>query len=162
MNQITKLILGLILFTFLYPFAFAIQNKEINSNKEKISFSFVLPATSAKMTEGKNGKILTLTVPDKKIIYFSDRPERIAGNMSLEQFVQQWNKGKDSFKKDPPNAILVHAGSEKGISLELTRIQLSKSGDTVTFQIISNDHFTQVKDAFLFIDAALAEYAVIL
>jgi hypothetical protein len=37
-------------------------------------------------------------------LFFSDRPERIAGNMKTNAFIPFWNHGKDSFAKDPPNA----------------------------------------------------------
>jgi hypothetical protein len=37
-------------------------------------------------------------------VFFSDRPERIAGNMRTTAFVPFWSKGKDSFLSDPPNA----------------------------------------------------------
>jgi len=47
---------------------------------------------------------LTLTGVSPATIYFTDRPERIAGNMRTADFVPFWSKGKDSFLKDPPNA----------------------------------------------------------
>ena len=37
-------------------------------------------------------------------LFFSDRPERIAGNMKTTAFIPFWSKGKDSFSKNPPNA----------------------------------------------------------
>ena len=37
-------------------------------------------------------------------VFFSDRPERIAGNMKTAAFVPHWSTGKDSFLSDPPNA----------------------------------------------------------
>jgi hypothetical protein len=36
-------------------------------------------------------------------LFFADRPERIAGNMTTI-FVPFWSKGNDSFLPDPPNA----------------------------------------------------------
>ena len=36
--------------------------------------------------------------------FFTDRPERIAGNMKTTSFVPFWSTGKDSFLSDPPNA----------------------------------------------------------
>jgi hypothetical protein len=37
-------------------------------------------------------------------LFFTDRPERIAGNMKTARFIPFWSEGKDSFKSDPPNA----------------------------------------------------------
>jgi len=39
-------------------------------------------------------------------LFFSDRPMRIAGHYTTEEFVQMWGEGKDSFQSDPPNATL--------------------------------------------------------
>jgi hypothetical protein len=42
-------------------------------------------------------------------LYFSDRPERVVGHMTTEQFVAEWAEGPDSFQSDPPNAVLSFA-----------------------------------------------------
>ena len=39
-------------------------------------------------------------------IYFSDRPNRIAGHIPLDRFVKGWSKGEDSFAANPPNAVV--------------------------------------------------------
>ena len=46
----------------------------------------------------KNANPLTL--------FFTDRPERIAGHYKLEEWAKLWTEGKDSFLKDHPNAVL--------------------------------------------------------
>ena len=48
----------------------------------------------------------TLTLQDvaPSTLYFSDRPERVVGHMTTEQFVEQWTEGPNSFFEDPPNA----------------------------------------------------------
>jgi hypothetical protein len=67
-------------------------------------FLFVQNANS--MTFDKaNGK-LTLKGISPVTIFFTDRPERIAGNMPTREFVPFWSDGKDSFSKDAPNANL--------------------------------------------------------
>jgi len=72
----------------------------IDDSKEP-RYLFVLSVTSGSL----KGDILVLNgVPN--VIYFSDRPARKAGHISLEKFVESWNKGSDSFKADPPNATL--------------------------------------------------------
>ncbi len=47
---------------------------------------------------------MSLTGVSPITLFFSDRPERIAGNMKTTSFVPFWSKGKDSFAKNPPNA----------------------------------------------------------
>lgn len=65
-------------------------------------FLFVQNARSMSYEEGK----LTLRGVSPVTIFFSDRPERIAGNMLTQSFVPFWSEGKNSFAKDNPNANL--------------------------------------------------------
>ena len=56
-------------------------------------YLYVISGTSGSL----EGDKLTLNgVPS--VIYFSDRPARIAGHMSLSSFIKMWNKGSDSFR----------------------------------------------------------------
>ena len=66
------------------------------------TFLFVL---SAKKGTFKNNRIVLHDI-SHQAVYFSDRPERIVGNMGIPEFLEMWNNGDDSFKKDPPNAAL--------------------------------------------------------
>ncbi|MEJ2174105.1 MAG: hypothetical protein P8Y76_04155 [bacterium] len=65
-------------------------------------FLFVQNARSMTYDAGK----LTLKGMSPVTIFFSDRPERIAGNMPTRVFVPFWSEGKGSFAKDNPNANL--------------------------------------------------------
>jgi hypothetical protein len=38
--------------------------------------------------------------------FFSERPDRIVGQVRNDLFLKQWADGKNSFKSDPPNAFL--------------------------------------------------------
>jgi hypothetical protein len=53
-----------------------------------------------------DGDHLALVGAAPSTLYFSDRPERIVGHMTNEQFIEQWDDGDDSFASDPPNAVL--------------------------------------------------------
>jgi len=68
----------------------------------KVTLLFVQNADGASLENGK----LTLKGISPTTIFFSDRPQRITGHMSTEEFVPFWSKGKDSFLADPPNANL--------------------------------------------------------
>ncbi len=65
-------------------------------------FLFVQTADSMAFAADRNR--LTLHDVSPTTLFFSDRPERIAGNMTTERFVPFWSEGKDSFLSDPPNA----------------------------------------------------------
>ena len=39
-------------------------------------------------------------------LMFSDRPERIVGHLTTSQLIYGWGHGENSFRADPPNAVL--------------------------------------------------------
>ncbi len=82
--------------------ALAASAARATSDEELVEFLFVqtAPATSL------SGGVLRLTGANPHTLYFSDRPERIVGHITTQEFVDMWGKGTDSFKADPPNAVL--------------------------------------------------------
>lgn len=59
-----------------------------------------------------DGDALTLVDVDPQTLFFSDRPQDIAGFLSFDELVKLVGEGPDSFKEDPPNATLVVFGGE--------------------------------------------------
>ena len=49
---------------------------------------------------------LRLVKVNAQTLYFSDRPQRIAGNLKMADYLKTWKEGRDSFNADPPNATL--------------------------------------------------------
>jgi hypothetical protein len=49
-------------------------------------------------------KTLALRGISPQTIFFCDRPERVAGNMTTADFAPFWSEGKDSLLRTPPNA----------------------------------------------------------
>lgn len=39
-------------------------------------------------------------------LYFSDRPNRLAGHITMENYLKEWTEAPDDFNDDPPNATL--------------------------------------------------------
>jgi hypothetical protein len=60
---------------------------------------------SARGMAYENGQ-LTLEGIAPTTIIFSDRPDRITGHITLDDFLDSWGEGDDSFADDPPNAAL--------------------------------------------------------
>jgi len=58
------------------------------------------------------GYKLILEEIDETVIWFSDRPVRKAGSVHIRDFLKDWDEGANSFKKDPPNAVLIIDNSE--------------------------------------------------
>jgi hypothetical protein len=75
------------------------QNEEPS---KEVQYMFVQNADNIKM----NSEQLTLQKVSPTTIFFSDRPERIAGHMTTADFVGEWNEGENSFADNPPNAVL--------------------------------------------------------
>lgn len=67
---------------------------------------FLFVQTAQGMAYAADENRLTLRGVSPVTLFFSDRPDRIAGNMATERFVPFWGEGKDSFLSDPPNADL--------------------------------------------------------
>ncbi len=80
----------------------AAASTSTRAQAKQADFLFVQNAASMSYADGK----LTLKGVSPVTVFFSDRPERIAGNMATQVFVPFWNDGKDSFAKDNPNANL--------------------------------------------------------
>jgi hypothetical protein len=67
---------------------------------------FLFVQTADSVAFDADTSTLTLSGVSPVTLFFSDRPERIAGNMSTSTFIPFWSEGKDSFLADPPNADL--------------------------------------------------------
>lgn len=89
-------------------FVMALASPSVAQQSQAPRFLFV---QGAKGTVVKDGT-LTLTGISPTTVYFSDRPQKIAGHIHNEGFVRQWAEGKDSFEKDPPNATLATFGPD--------------------------------------------------
>jgi hypothetical protein len=82
-------------------------------------------------TEGVQSWMLTLQGAPAQTVYFSDRPERIAGAVSTERFLELL----DFSPEDPPNAALVveSEASPDVIILELTEPRYDAAAGTLTY-----------------------------
>lgn len=118
----------------------------------KADFLFVQTSTGAAWDPDQNR--LTLTGVSPVTLFFTDRPERIAGDMNTDRFVPFWSEGKDSFLSDPPNADLsvIEDGVLKQTVVEL-RDPVLEGGDLhYTVRIIDGELPEIGGPASLFID----------
>jgi len=112
-------------------------------------YLFVISGTSGSL----DGDTLTLNgVPN--VLYFSDRPARKAGHITLAHFIEVWDKGSDSFKADPPNATLslLKKDGAKNVVVEL--ISVEQKSDSVVFKVVVLEGTSpeDLKQSALFID----------
>ena len=73
---------------------------------EKVQLMFVQTADDFKADPA--AKTLRLVNVSQQTLYFSDRPVRIAGNLTMPAYLDEWKAGEgpDNFAADPPNATL--------------------------------------------------------
>ena len=100
-----------------------------------VDYLFVQNSKSVSLKDG----VLTMKGVTADTLYFSDRPERITGRVTTQKFVDNWASGNDSFKKDPPNAVLsvLGEGATVDIVVELKNPRLK--GDNLVYDVIVLD-----------------------
>ena len=135
----------------IFSVSIAVQSQVFTVNEDQApTYLFVLSAKSGKV----EGDTLTLSgVPNA--VYFSDRPNRIAGHRSLESFTGLWDNASDSFKADPPNASLSMMGDHGADNVVVELVSAETQGDSVTFKIkvLSGKVQQEFGESALFIDS---------
>lgn len=115
----------------------------------KVELLFVQNAASGSF----DGKTLTLRGVGSTL-FFSDRPERIAGHLRTSDFVGHWAKGSDNFAANPPNATLSVFGAKEASSIVvvLTNPRLDRNTLSYTVKIVEGKLPASFKESSLFID----------
>ena len=74
------------------------------TDESKIQLMFVQTADDFKA----DGQTLRLVNVGQQTLYFSDRPVRVAGHLTMPAYMDEWKAGEgpDNFGSDPPNATL--------------------------------------------------------
>ncbi|WP_324353878.1 hypothetical protein [Methyloceanibacter sp.] len=120
--------------------------------EKKADFLFVQSAKSMSFDPAANK--LTLENVSPVTLFFTDRPERVAGNMKTAAFLPFWNEGKDSFKSDPPNAdvSIVDGETLTQTVVELTDPVLDGDNLSYTVKLIKGEMPSAGTDVAVFID----------
>lgn len=77
---------------------------EKKTDAPKVQLMFVQTADDLKADDNT----LRLVNVGQQTLYFSDRPERIAGHITMPAYLEEWTAaaGAENFAADPPNATL--------------------------------------------------------
>jgi hypothetical protein len=115
---------------------------------------FLFVQSAKGMTFDKAASKVTLTGVSPATVFFSDRPDRIAGNMTTAAFIPFWSKGKDNFASNPPNAdISVLEGNQlKQVVVVLQDPVLQGDSLTYTVKILQGDMPDKGANVSVFID----------
>ena len=100
------------------------------------------------------GDSLTLQGPGKTTLFFSDRPQRVAGHMETGAFLDSWDEGDDSFASNPPNATLsiLDDDAVRNVVVELRTPRWHGDDLTYTVTVIDGEMPTEGGVSSLFID----------
>jgi hypothetical protein len=74
------------------------------ADEDKVPVMFVQTAQGVT----SDATTLRLVNVGQQTLYFSDRPVRLAGHITMPVYMEEWKAGdsRDDFSKDPPNATL--------------------------------------------------------
>jgi hypothetical protein len=91
-----------------------------------------------------------------QVLYFSDRPERVAGHVDMAGYLEEWTKGKDNFGEDPPNATLsvYEPGQPENTTVVIEIMQPEVDGKDISYSytLINGEMPAAGQNAALFID----------
>jgi hypothetical protein len=115
---------------------------------------FLFVQSAKGMTFDSATNKLTLSGVSPATVFFSDRPDRIAGNMTTAAFIPFWSKGKDNFQSNPPNAdVSILEGSElRQVVVVLQDPVLQGDNLSYTVKILQGDMPAKGADVSVFID----------
>jgi hypothetical protein len=134
------------------PLGSAMAQSAKDEPTKQADFLFVQIARS--MAFDRSANKLTLEGISPVTLFFSDRPERIAGNMKTKAFVPFWSTGKDSFLKDPPNADLSILEGDKLRQVVVVLQAPELKGDSLTYavKVLQGDMPAKGAEVSVFID----------
>jgi hypothetical protein len=124
------------------------------AQEAQVQADFLFVQTAQSMAFDADQNRLTLSGVSPVTLFFSDRPERIAGNMKTEAFVPFWSEGSDSFLSDPPNADLsiIEDGALRQTVVVLRDPVLEGDNLHYTVQIVEGDMPVLGEEVSVFID----------
>jgi len=85
----------------------------------------------------KDGDKVTFHGLSPATLFFSDRPQRVVGHLTAEQFVGEWDKGENSFAEDPPNGVIsfLETGDEAPEDAIVVLKDPALDGDSITYSV---------------------------
>ncbi len=117
---------------------------------------FVQSAEDLKVDAAKS--TFRLVKVNHQTLYFSDRPQRIAGHIKMADYLKEWTAkaGKDNFGADPPNATLsvYEPGKAENtvVVVELTNPKVDGADLIYTYKVLDGKMPAKGGPTALFID----------
>lgn len=128
------------------------KQAETTSAGKAVQYLFVQNAHGVSF----KGDTMTMHGVGPSTLFFSDRPERIAGHGTTEEFVEDWAKGEDNFAGNPPNATLAilddGSGEIEDIVVTIQNPRLTEGDLTYTVKVLDGTPPATGGPSSLFID----------
>jgi len=139
LSQIFPPIAALVLLLLAFSVMAASVTHSSTSPTQKNPVFFVQTASSAHMHNGK----LELRSVNPAVVWFTDRPNRNAGHVSINRYMHLWNDQSSNFKQNNPNASLVgfvqNPVTKKretvSVVLDLKNAKYNKQTHTLTYNM---------------------------
>lgn len=136
--------------------ACASTSTEPSSSSKDARFMFVNVAEGVKVDEA--AQTIRLVDISQQTLFFSDRPERIAGHLKMADYLKEWTakEGKNNFSAVPPNAALsVYEPGQTDNTLaiiEITNPKIDGSDLIYNYKLIEGSFSETSGPTTLFID----------
>lgn len=149
-------------FCLLFPILSSSAYADTRDNKNAVEWLFVITSKEGEIKKNVKGQyeLRLKHAHIERVLAFSNRPNRIVKMISPQDFKKLWGDGKNSFEKDPPNAIAVF-GQEK-IAMKLMSVSLDK--DKTVFVLKSDDDILRdvsMRDVSIFVDNIFVSHGII-
>ena len=107
------------------------QSQDQNAQSDEFEALYAQTAAGMAYDDGR----LTWNGIAPTTLYFSDRPNRITGHITTEEFLDSWGEGDDSFASDPPNAVLSIFSEEEVNDVVVVLQDPALVGDQMSYQV---------------------------
>ena len=137
-----------------FPVLSTAEETKTAADGQKLQLMFVQTAEGIKTTD----TTLRLVNVGQQTLYFADRPIRVAGNITLPAYMDEWTAaaGADNFATDPPNATLsiYEPGSKENklVVVEISKPVIEGKDLVYTYKLIEGEMPKSGGTASLFID----------
>ena len=128
----------------------SVQAEKTKDQEQSVQLMFVQTAHSVAFNNGT----LTLKGVAPTTLFFADRPKREVGHMTMKDFLKDWDKGKNSFATDPPNAVLSIFDKDKitDVVIVLSKPRLKDQNLSYDVSILDGEMPAAGGESSLFID----------
>jgi len=110
------------------------SDKDSGKQAEKTQTADLLFVQSAASATLKDG-VLRLGEIHPTTIYFSDRPERLAGHWETKDFLDSWGMGEDNFVENPPNGTLSILSGDEPQEIVVTLKSPRMEGNDLLYEV---------------------------